>query len=70
MCDIGYRCFVVLAILHVVAIVYEIVEYRKSKRWGFLWWIKYHLCGLSRALVMCDIVMIIGFVLLFIIFGF
>ena len=64
------RFAIVWALLHIGCLIYEIIEYLKSKRWGLEWWLKYHAKGTTRVCILMDGIFLFSAVVYWIVYGF
>ena len=63
------RFAIVWALLNISCLIYEIMQYRKSKRWGWKWWLKYHISVLTYFVLFADKIFIVGAIVYWIIKG-
>ena len=64
------RFAIIWALLHIGCLIREIMEYRRSKRWGWKWWWNNHLCDLTEFLFVADSVILFLAVIYWIVNGF
>jgi uncharacterized membrane protein len=56
MANMIYRLLFLWLLLHLIAILHEVAQYSRSKKWGIKWWMDNHLGGLSGALLAIDVI--------------
>ncbi len=64
------RFAIIWALLNIGCLIREIMEYRKSKRWGLKWWLEYHLKPLTGFVIYINKVFILAAILYWIVNGF
>lgn len=51
-----YRLLFLWLLLHLIAILYEVAQYSRSKKLGIKWWMDNHLGGFSGSLLAIDVI--------------
>lgn len=64
------RSAIIWALLNIGCLIREIMEYRKSKRWGWKGWLEYHISGLTRFVISINKVLILAAIVYWVLTGF